>query len=54
MIPHFLDNWLTGCQPYAPAALYQQNDLLILISIRGYVNPTAIMRLDELGKLKKI
>jgi hypothetical protein len=44
--------WRWGCQPYAPAALCPQEDSWYSISVRGWVDPRTIVRLEPLGQLK--
>jgi hypothetical protein len=45
--------WQLSCQPYAPAALYSPGRFLVFISVRGWVDPRIMVRLESLGKLEK-
>jgi hypothetical protein len=46
------NRWLLDRQPYSLASFYPPKDLVIFISVRGCVNTRAMVRLEELGKLK--
>jgi hypothetical protein len=48
-LPHFLDNHLAASRASHPLPLER---FLVLISVRGWVDPRAIERLEQLGQLK--
>jgi hypothetical protein len=51
-LPQFLDNRLTNVGEVTSAVLFPPGRFLVLISVRGWVDSTAIVRLGELGQLK--
>jgi hypothetical protein len=55
--PHFsrrsVNRWRSSCQPFAPATLFLRVDFILIISIRGWVNPKEIVQLEGLGNIKR-
>jgi hypothetical protein len=54
MLPHFLDSRLTDDGEVVSLTRRRPLPFLVLISVRGLVDPKAIVRLEGLGQLKKI
>jgi hypothetical protein len=50
---HSAHRWRQGCQPYVPAAFYFQEDSWYSFLLEAESTPRDIVRLEELGKLKK-
>jgi hypothetical protein len=50
---HSDNRWRQGCQPYAPAAVYPQEDSWYSFLLEAESTPGAIVRLEWSGKFKK-